>query len=252
LFLLVVDPLTKLFFPSHEKQVIDRDTGQPIDPPCKHRTLTKHKTLDPDWLELVSWQDVPRPPAALAIRVKVLDADKSLTGLAVAQPLGEVTLPLLCGSGPAEDKEHELERDGGRYLDRDYWYHLRPSPKMKAKTQLGIVQLRLSFNVAKRFDCKICGRSNTKTEAQRAGDQCRVCGAKPGRDVNPRIQPNDGVGDYLHGAFLRRQHTQFTIAREPLIIPEQEPIVTERTIRPDADEEPGTFTEKLLKSGAGF
>jgi ribosomal protein L40E len=200
----------------------------------------------------VSWQDVPRPPAALAVRVKVLAANDALTGLAAAQPLGEVALPLLCGRGPADDWAHAFERDGGKHLDRDYWYYLAPSPKMKLppRASLGAVQLRLSFNVAKRFDCKVCGRSNAKTEMQRAGDQCRVCGAKPGRVPNPKIQPNDGRGDFLHSAFLRRQRTAFQIAREPLVIPDREPIATERTIRPDVGDEPGAFTEKLLKSGA--
>lgn len=232
--------------------MIDRDTGKPVDPRCKFRTRTARKTLSPDWLETVSWPDVPRPPAALAVRVKVLDANDALLGLAAAQPLGEVVLPLLCGSGPAEDWEHELERDGGTFLDRDYWYYLGPSPKMKpaAAASLGAVQLRLCFNVAKRFDCKVCGRSNAKTEMQRAGDQCRVCGAKPGRAPNPRIKLNDGVGDLLHGAFLRRQRTAFRVVREPLVIPDRDLIVTERTIRPDAGDEPGAFTEKLLKSGA--
>jgi hypothetical protein len=169
-----------------------------------HKTKIVKRTLDPFWLERASWSDVPLPPTALGLRVKLFDYDRWSP-----EPLGQVLLPLVPPNTPQEEEEH-----CGHLLDRDLWYRLGPSPKMKLEPT-GEVQLRVVWNEFRLFDCAVCGKFNSKE----AKNFCRCCGAKVHRKPNNKVSQDDGSAQRLHKVWAMRRRENFQIKREPLPIP---------------------------------
>jgi len=181
-------------------ELIDLASMTPLDnPPHRHRTLTYKRSLDPEWMETVQWEDAPLGPSVLAVRVKLLDLDD--TGVVEESfLLGQVVLPL-SDAGP--------DRRG---LDGDKWYDLMYGPKME-KAPMGQVQLRVRFSEAKHFDCQVCGRHNAKMQ----NNVCRICGASLGRVPNPAIKEDTGASAATKQAWLARRRAGYHIPRKPLV-----------------------------------
>ena len=214
-------------------ELVDLDSGMAAVPPRTLKTLTVHRSLAPDWLETATWADIPLPAEALAVRVKVLNANGSMPGFVTAQPMGEVLLPLTsddphppktraeaeaAAAGlPVDNDDDDGYNDPGLAYNRDLWWTLQPSAKMK-KAPKGDVQVRLKWDQARRFDCAICGRSSTKEEMTKHRFRCRVCGARVNRQPNPRITEDEGAALRLAEGWLAKRHSGFAIPRKPLDI----------------------------------
>jgi len=105
--------------------LLDADTGKPLKGQKKKTTKTVKNTLDPSWGDgEVTWNDIAEDLAGVSLRVSVFDADALSS-----EALGQALVPLAAFRGLRADKEA--------------WYQLELSGKMKADAALGSVLVNI-------------------------------------------------------------------------------------------------------------
>mmetsp|Transcript_31220 Transcript_31220/g.36782 ORF Transcript_31220/g.36782 Transcript_31220/m.36782 type:complete len:282 (+) Transcript_31220:165-1010(+) len=226
-------------------EVIDLLTNDTIEPPRRYRSMVEKHTFEPEWMESVIWKDILLPPSSLAVKVKLMDMELNKSGgFHETNPLGEVLIPIeqeededsatireqgsqLTTSSSSKsslsilssNQRNDQEKEIGKKLDHDLWYKLSKCPKQR-KPAISSLQIRLSYNEYKKFDCQICGRHNIEKNQ----NKCRICDTHYKVKLNQNISVDSGDNIKLQKIWLERRKTNIRVKlpREPLVMPQDD------------------------------